>query len=141
MYQEKILYQEKVKMLEVNFGKNIEPTRFQLTDVGDDCFVLSKWDHVSLLSQLLNEWIQQNIIISEQEYQKMVNIRSGLIDDLEEAIDSFFFDSNAYFKQNVCSKLSQWEKSLNFSGVDLNRLDFTNNNRKADSGIFCSEVF
>lgn len=98
------MFHEKIKMLEINFGKNAEATRFDLTDVGDDCFVLSEMEHVSLLSELLNKWIQKNITISSQDYQKMVNLRNGLICDLDEEIDAFFFESDVFLNAKKKAK-------------------------------------
>lgn len=130
------MLQERIKMLEVNFGKDFEPRRFHLTDVGDDCYVLSRWGQISLQSSFLNDWIQQNVCISEQDYQKMINIRSGLIDDLDEVINSFFFDSNAFFQKSVriggeIEHISSDSVSQNMSAVEMGKLDFKskNNNR------------
>jgi hypothetical protein len=60
------------KFLEISFGQNLPPTRFEIVEVQKNNFMLKTEDsHVGLLGTL-KKWVQNNTPMGEISYSEML---------------------------------------------------------------------
>jgi len=89
------------KFLEVNFGPGVPAKTFQLTEVQDNTFMLATRDSVIDLVETYTQWLQKNFMIRESRYQQMIQLRAGLIHDLDEGLSSLAVNSVKFTNESL----------------------------------------
>ena len=65
------------KFLEISSGQNLLPTRFEITEVELDVYMLKTRDSHSGLLPTLDKWLKSNYLLGEPEYIDMLWERSS----------------------------------------------------------------
>ena len=113
------------KYLEVQTGPGEPAMKFQLVEVEENTFMLPTRESVIDLIETCSKWVDKNSMMRESGYQKMIQLRAGLIHDLGESMSSLAIDSVNFTNESLmgANKLddSTWTNDIQELKVAQNR--------------------
>ena len=133
------------KTLVVSFGKDDIPKTYELNQVENNTFVLTK-DSLTSLTRAQIDWVQINISISKSDYQKIIDLSESLAKYQNEGFsklnnDSIDFDNQEIFNKSRISENSSVLKKLdNFLAEDRNDSDNNSDGESLEDQSFMKTI-